>query len=220
MELREVEGSGGSMYVSDAGGVFSLNNPAFGHAPRCLLRIEPRKQGNYLFIYIPRVDWRDHRKSYYEELGIDFAKMKEFSRTSNHWVHRLVCRAFHGDPPREGMVVDHINGVTTDNRAENLRWLTNRENVMLARWRKHGCPHVFGLDTSTGEVTRFDRWYDAHREGYVRPKSYEAGGGKVMLEPYWLCGHDPLNAYMNNENLIEGYVSEAYGDASLDQVIS
>ena len=219
MEVRVVEGSGGSIFVSDAGDVFAMNHPAYDDSFKRLRRLEPHLYCAYLSVRVPSADWDELDESYFDNLGMDFSKMRGFSNR-DYMVHRLVCRAFHGDPPREGMVVDHINGVTTDNRAENLRWLTNRENVMLARWRKRGCPHVFGLDTSTGEVTRFDRWYDAHREGYVRPKSYEAGGGKVMLEPYWLCGHDPLNAYMNNENLIEGYVSEAYGDASLDSVIS
>lgn len=42
-------------------------------------------------------------------------------------VHRLVCEAFHGAPP-EGAQVDHINGIRSDNRAENLEWVTGEEN--------------------------------------------------------------------------------------------
>lgn len=44
------------------------------------------------------------------------------------YVHRIVCEAFHGPCPR-GHQVAHRNGNRTDNRAENLRWLTPRQNT-------------------------------------------------------------------------------------------
>ena len=43
-------------------------------------------------------------------------------------VHRLVCTAFHGEPP-EGMVVNHIDHDTKNNDCTNLEWVTVRENV-------------------------------------------------------------------------------------------
>jgi hypothetical protein len=45
-------------------------------------------------------------------------------------VHRLVAFAFLGAPPGKGMHVDHINRDTSDNRAENLRWVTPLENAL------------------------------------------------------------------------------------------
>ena len=44
-------------------------------------------------------------------------------------VHRLVLLAFVG--PSE-LHVDHLNGIKTDNRVENLEYVTNRENVTRA----------------------------------------------------------------------------------------
>src|SRR5581483_4863341 len=41
--------------------------------------------------------------------------------------HRLICRTFHGPAP-EGCEVGHLNGNRTDNRAENLKWVTPKEN--------------------------------------------------------------------------------------------
>lgn len=44
-------------------------------------------------------------------------------------VHRLVTLAFHGEAPRPGLEIRHLNGVRTDSRPVNLRWGTRRENI-------------------------------------------------------------------------------------------
>lgn len=61
-------------------------------------------------------------------------------------VHLLVAEAFYGQRP-PGMVSRHLNGVRTDNRAENLAWGTYRDNVLDAvthgtqkESRKTRCP--------------------------------------------------------------------------------
>jgi hypothetical protein len=39
-------------------------------------------------------------------------------------VHQVVAIAFHGEPPA-GLVVNHKNGVKTDNRPDNLEYVTS-----------------------------------------------------------------------------------------------
>lgn len=43
------------------------------------------------------------------------------------YLHRLICEAAHGPCPK-GMECRHLNGIRTDNRAENLAWGTPQEN--------------------------------------------------------------------------------------------
>lgn len=42
--------------------------------------------------------------------------------------HRLVCLAFHGDPPTPKHLVAHNDGIRANNREDNVRWATHREN--------------------------------------------------------------------------------------------
>lgn len=50
-------------------------------------------------------------------------------------LHRLVAETFIPNPDNKPCV-DHINTVKTDNRAENLRWVTHSENMLNSLTRK------------------------------------------------------------------------------------
>ena len=61
-----------------------------------------------------------------------FSKNKDMRK--NYKVHRLVAM-FYLDNYSEDLQVNHKNGIKTDNRAENLEMVTNRQNVLHA-WRE------------------------------------------------------------------------------------
>ena len=58
----------------------------------------------------------------YIRLYVDGGKSK------NYMVHRIVMAAFVGPIPHKHDV-DHVNGVKTDNRVENLEYVTRSENI-------------------------------------------------------------------------------------------
>jgi hypothetical protein len=43
-------------------------------------------------------------------------------------VHRIAWKMYYGEDPPEGLEIDHINRIRTDNRIKNLRAVTGKEN--------------------------------------------------------------------------------------------
>ena len=83
--------------------------------------------------------------------GKGYARVALFGR--EYRVHRLMWLWVYGEHPPEGMTIDHINGVKTDNRIENLRLATVMQNV--------GYYHDAKRDPARRNITK-----ERNRKGY------------------------------------------------------
>lgn len=103
--LKPVMGYEGRYYVSNEGNVYSRCKY---HGQTGLHKLMPfrRAKGRYFVVSL----WKDGVRTNYD-------------------IHVLVAMAFLGKRPGK-LVIDHINNRSTDNRAENLRYCPNRENVV------------------------------------------------------------------------------------------
>ena len=63
--------------------------------------------------------------------GYEIIDLRENGKRSGGFVHRLVGEAFIENPYNKKQI-NHKNGIKTDNRVENLEWVTNQENMRHA----------------------------------------------------------------------------------------
>lgn len=60
-------------------------------------------------------------------IGYPQVTLRIAGRQCSRTVHRLVCRAFHGEP-KPGQEVRHLDGTRSNNHADNLAWGTVKDN--------------------------------------------------------------------------------------------
>jgi|ERR1041385_2678668 hypothetical protein len=87
-------------------------------------------------------------------------------------IHRLICRAFHGEPP-PGHEVNHIDGVRTNNAADNLEWVTRSQNLKHG-WKLHPHPPFTDEDKrkiSEAAIKRFKEHPEQKMCGEKNPLS-------------------------------------------------
>lgn len=91
---------------------------------------------NYMVSNLGRVKSVNYNKTKKEKIlkeikirnGYLYVNLCKNGKVKKHQVHRLVAQAFMPNPDNKPHI-DHINTNRTDNRVENLRWCTNKENM-------------------------------------------------------------------------------------------
>ena len=63
-----------------------------------------------------------------ERIPQDYGYMRIMVKKKTYAIHRLVAETFIPNPDNK-QIVDHINKDRHDNRVENLRWVTSKENA-------------------------------------------------------------------------------------------
>lgn len=142
MEIwKPIPGYGGHYEASSLGRVRSLDRIVMKRDRHTGAEMRQFYKGKEL------KQWKGRKKHdhYYVRIGLDKRKM-------NLAVHRAVLLAFIGLPP-DGMEACHNNGISDDNRPENLRWDTHFNNNQDRK--KHGNyavgqdHHLASLDNET-----------------------------------------------------------------------
>lgn len=112
--------------------------------------------------------WRGHSTrpmvQYLNKDGYKFVRLTIDGRRSKFRVHRLVCELFLGTVPKGLYEVCHIDGNKLNNRLENLRWGTRKDNAAdreshgrTSRGRKHSEAIKTGIRQSDNPYWRHAR---------------------------------------------------------------
>lgn len=177
---KDIEGFEGKYQISSMGRVKSLNFKLTGKEQIMSLKV--------------------NKYGYKQILLYKDKKYKTFL------IHRLVAQAFIPNPENKPEI-DHINTNKTDNRVENLRWATSKENknnpITIEKYKN--CSSIPVLQfTLDGELVRkWDSATQAERElGFIQSNISMCCSGKrkktgnykwhYHYKSIWLKNHIPL----------------------------
>lgn len=115
---------------------------------------------------LDRYDSRGHRRSgcirkmIMEKNGY----LRIALKNKKHFVHRLVAEAFIPNPENKPFI-DHINTIRSDNRVENLRWVTKKENNNNPlTLKKHRNASLGNKNPRHRKVLQYDKYGNFIRE--------------------------------------------------------
>ena len=105
---------------------------------------------------------------------------------SNHRVHIIVARAYHGVQDSQDYVVDHIDTNRCNNRPENLRWLTKLENMLANPITLQKVLFICGsIESFLNDPAQMGRWGDQSYEWMRTITPSEAENAYINLKRYY-----------------------------------
>ena len=106
-------------------------------------------------------------KTYVINSGYHCVKLQRLNVRKSVLVHRIVAQAFCSNPNSK-REVNHINGNKTDNSANNLEWVTSKENKQHAYSTGLTTYNTPSLGLKIGKTTKYHNVsYDAARNRYI-----------------------------------------------------
>ena len=111
---------------------------------------------------------------------IKFGKCKMCS------IHRLVAEAFIPNP-EDKPCIDHINTIKNDNRVENLRWVTHKENnnnpLTKKKYSENHREQAGENNPMYGRTGENHHMYGKHHSEETKNKMSESHKGKINNKP-------------------------------------
>ena len=114
--------------------------------------------------------------------------------------HQMVALAFHPEThDEEHCEVDHINGIKTDNRASNIRWVSRSEN--RKNWARLRCRRVMIVNIDTSEQHVFYGLRPAADWLHANPKTLvKHDASRQPLHGAWIVDIlPPLTSYRDEK---------------------
>ena len=160
-------------------GVYEVSNE--GRVRRVYSAEKTIRRNNSQYKYLKPVRHKGNRTDYFDV---------QIGRGKRELIHRLVAKAFIPNPENLE-TVNHKNGIGTDNRVENLEWLSVRDNCLHAKangWTRPGHESVpikcietemiFGSSFEAADFVNKTVFHDSHRIKSLACNIRAAASGK------------------------------------------